>query len=92
MRRVGGYKGGGKTPQPMRKKLGNRIARWLAWFGITKARWKWARGNYRVIGGCGTAMLVKMTDKECGCRKRQRELNRVGSASRKGTSETRGRG
>lgn len=81
MRRVYGYKGGGRDRIPARQKLGNKIARWLAWFGITKARWRAARGQYRIIGGCGTAMLVKISKAECGCRERQRALNKVSARS-----------
>lgn len=36
----------GKPPIPRRRKLGNIIARWLAWFGITKRRIK------AITGGC----------------------------------------
>lgn len=77
MRVVAGYKGTQPKNVPRRLKLGNIIARLLAAVGITKRRWRAMRGRYRVVGGCATAILVRVPKSECGCRDRQRAFNRI---------------
>ena len=57
--------------------LGNLITSLLKKIGITEQLFNKTFNQYKVIGGCGTAMLVKVPKKEQGCRcnKRQNYLN-----------------
>ena len=57
--------------------LGDFIWRILNRIGITEKRFNATFNHYKVIGGCGTAQLIKVPKKErgCDCPKRRKKLN-----------------
>ena len=60
---------------------GNRLARWLARLGITKAAYaRWVgRERWCVVGGMNCVLVYKpRTEAMCGCDERRERLNRWG--------------